>query len=175
MTTSTILLLLAIIYFVIVPSFKTRVFYIKKLLMMPAIFLYMSYDTATHNFTIHAYDYVVILIGFVIGAGIGMALRQDITVKADHAQQLIELPGSFFSLFIFIAIFTVHYLIGYVHAVSPSYLLHFGIGQQVLFLLLAAASSLTVGSNGVVYTKYLAVESCALVAPEKKSRKKRDI
>lgn len=67
MNISIIIMLLAIIYFVIIPSFKTRVFSVKKLIIMPALFMYMNYESVRTNFHIHPSTYGIITLGLIAG------------------------------------------------------------------------------------------------------------
>lgn len=155
MKISIIIMLLAIIYFVIIPSFKTRVFSVKKLIIMPAVFMYMNYDSVRSNFHIHSSTYGIIAAGLAFGVIVGTLLRKNAQVKSDKSKLLMELSGSFFSLWIFLIIFAVHFVIGYLQSVNPTYLLHPSIGEQTLLFLLTCTSSMTIGANGMLFYKYL--------------------
>lgn len=150
-----IIMVLAIFYFVIIPSFKTRVFSIKKLIIMPAVFMYLNYQSANQNFHIRISDYGIIALALIIGTLIGALLRKNTTVKSNIEKGLIELPGSYFSLIIFLAIFAVHFVIGYLQSVNPVYLLHKSGSEELLLFLLTASSSMTIGANAVLFYKYL--------------------
>ncbi|HLB55870.1 MAG TPA: hypothetical protein VJK30_00870 [Coxiellaceae bacterium] len=154
-TITIIIMLLAIIYFVIIPSFKTRVFHVKKLIIMPAVFMYLNYQSVTENFHIQISDYGIITLALIAGILIGALLRKNTTVKSNIEKKLIELPGSYFSLIIFLAIFAVHFVIGYLQSVNPTYLLQASFSEATLLFLLTASSSMTIGANAVLFYKYV--------------------
>ena len=97
-----IIMILAILYFVVIPSFKTRVFSVKKLIIMPAVFMYMNYESVHTNFHIHPSTYGIIILGLIVGILVGMLLRKNTLVRSDKTKLLIELSGSFFSLWMFL-------------------------------------------------------------------------
>lgn len=150
-----IIMLLVIIYFFIIPSFKTRIFSVKKLIIMPAIFMYMNYESVRKNFHIHSLTYWIIALGLIMGVVIGMLLRKNARIRSDKTKLLIELAGSFFSLWIFLIIFSVHFVIGYLQSVNPTYLLQPSIGEQIILFLLTCTSSMTIGANGMLFYKYM--------------------
>ena len=78
-TITIIIMLLAIIYFVIIPSFKTRVFHVKKLIIMPAVFMYLNYQSVTENFHIQISDYGIITLALIAGILIGALLQRHTT------------------------------------------------------------------------------------------------
>ena len=167
-TLSTILMILAILYFLVIPSFKTGVFSVKKLMIAPAIFLYMNYESLQRHFHIHiqSMDSVLILAGIIFGVMIGAFLRKNTLIRADREKSLIEVPGSYFSLVIFIAIFSVHFVIGYLESVSPGYLLQVSLAEQGLMFLLTLSSCMSIGSNGCLFYKYHTTTSTQLAEPK---------
>ena len=129
---------------------------------MPAIFIYLNYDSLQKHFHIHASDYFILIVGLIFGIGIGAYCRKNTAIRADHQKLLIEIAGSYFGLIMFIAIFAVHFVIGYLDSVSPGYLLQTGLYQNALMFLLTLSSALSIGANGMLYYKYRNTTSCEL-------------
>src|SRR3990167_371792 len=155
-----IAMLAAILYFLILPGLKTRIFRVKKLLIMPAVFIYLNYASIQKHFHIQVTDYLILIIGLVFGVAIGAYCRKNSIIRADQQKQLIEVAGSYFGLIMFIAIFAVHFVIGYIDSVYPGYLLQPSSYQEGLMLLLTLASALSIGSNSMLYYKYHNVKHC---------------
>lgn len=153
-TILTIAMITAILIFLILPGLKTRVLSVKKLLIMPAIFIYLNYDSLQRHFHIHLTDYFILIIGAIVGIGIGVYCRKNTAIRADHQKQLIEIAGSYFGLIMFIIIFAIHFAIGWIDSVSPGYLFQAGVYQTTLMFLLTASSALTVGANVMLFYKY---------------------
>ena len=168
MSTTTLLMIAGIIVLFIIPSFKDRVIPIKKMIIMPALFMYLLSQTISESFSLGFANIISIMVGIVVGSAIGIFIRINTTIKADKTQDLIWLPGSYLSLIIFPSIFLVHYLVGYIHAVSPSYLMQASIAACVLLFLLTATSSITVGTNLCFAMKYYFASTEELELPAKK-------
>ena len=162
---STILLIAmiaAILFFFILPGLKTRVFRVKKLLIMPAVFIYLNYDSIQRHFHIHASDYALLITALILGILIGAYCRKTAKIRADQQKKLIEVAGSYFGLSMFIAIFAVHFVIGYIDSVHPGYLLQPSQYQEILMFLLTATSALSIGANSVLYYRYRTASHCDL-------------
>ncbi len=164
MSNSTVLMILAIIIFVVIPSFKDRVVPVKKLLITPAIFMYLFYQTINENFMTNNW---MIAFGLLMGIATGVLIRRKTAIKSDKNKLLIWLPGSYQSLVTFILIFTVHFAIGYLRSTHPSYLTQASLGQQILLFLLSYVSSIAVGTNSLLYYKYLISQSGELIYSRK--------
>ncbi len=162
MTTATILMLLAIIWFLIIPSLKERTFPVKKLIILPLVFMYLLYNSIEKNFVLFHSSYAVIVAGVIAGVIIGHIVRRNATLTADKQNELISLPGSFVSLIMFVLIFSVHFAIGWMASATPGYFQHSGNVQLLLLFLMTAFSSLTLGLNGTLYYKYHHAESVEL-------------
>ena len=162
MSTATIVMLLAIIWFLIIPSFKARTFPVKKLIILPLVFMYLLYNSIERNFALLPTSYATIAAGVIAGIIIGYLVRRSATLTADKEKELIHLPGSFVSLAMFILIFSVHFVIGWMASATPGYFEHAGNVQLLLLFLMTAFSSLTLGLNGTLYYKYHNAESVEL-------------
>jgi hypothetical protein len=152
-------MIMAIIIFVVIPSFKDRVIPVKKLIITPAIFMYLFYQTINENFIPNTW---IIAFGFITGIVIGILIRSKTSIKSDKNQLLIWLPGNYLSLVIFCLIFSIHFAIGYLQSVNPGYLSQASSGEQILLFLISCVSSITIGANGLLYCKYLLSDSSEL-------------
>jgi hypothetical protein len=155
MTFSTLALIVVIIFFVIMPSFRDRVMPVKKLALIPAVFTYFLYETITNHFALNNVSLAIIVLGLITGMLIGIYLRLRTQVKADHEEKLIWLPATLINLLTFSFIFSVQGIIGYITSVHPSYLLHAHVGEYALLFMLISASCITLGSSACLFYKYL--------------------
>jgi len=149
-----ILMLAAILYFMILPTLKTGAFKVKKLIVTPLVFAYLNYDSIEKHFDLHAFGYFILALGLILGVAIGAFCRKNSAIRSDQQNELIEVTGSYFSLIMFFIIFAVHFIIGYVDAVYPGYLLQPSLYQETLMFLLTLVSCVPMGSNGMLYYKY---------------------
>lgn len=150
----TILMILAIIIFVIVPGFKPRFMPVKKLLIMPVVFMYLFYDSASSNFPLNLKSYAIIALGILLGIAIGVSTRIGVKVTANRGQHTIGLPGSYMGLVVFLVIFAVHFAIGYLQATQPKFFASVSNPELGMLFLLAMVSSMTVGTSACLYYKY---------------------
>ncbi len=157
----TALIVLVIVILFVLPTLKDRVIRVKKLLIIPALFLYLLYDTLTSKFAIDSTAIVLIILAGIVGFGIGVYLRRATAVTADRNKELIWIPGGWLSLWTFLLIFVVQFATGYLHAVNPAYLLQNSAGEQSLMFILSLVSCITVGANLCLYYKYLNTKQVA--------------
>lgn len=155
MNTGTIIMIAAIIYFVVLPSFKDRVIPVKKLLIAPAMFMYMLDQAIHHNFNTAIQNNWLVIMGISIGIIAGILLRMNTEVKSDREQGLIWLPGTYVTLVTFLLIFSVHFIVGYFQSVNPLFLTQTSPGESILLFMMSLVSSLNIGSNGILFLKYL--------------------
>jgi len=155
MTTATVLMLVAIIWFVIIPSMQPRTIPVKKLIILPAIFIYLLYNSIDKNFKLFPESYLIIGIGVAMGIIIGYLVRRNVSINVDREKEQIHLPGSYMSLILFSLIFSAHFVVGWLSTQFPGYFQNLGDIQMLLLLLVTAFSSLTIGLNGTLYFKYL--------------------
>ena len=159
MSTSTLILIACIIIFVVIPSLNDRTIPIKKLLIGPAIFVYLFYESLWKYFPVFSVSYGAIALGVILGVLLGYLLRKSTTIVANHAEQTITVKGSFFTLILFLVIFVVNFVVGYLKAVNPSFFAEASFQNQLLLFALTLVSCLSIGSNGCLYMKYLAAKN----------------
>lgn len=151
----TMLMVLGILLFLVLPSLKTRTFHVKKLLLMPALFIYLLYDSLTSTFHFHNDDIFTIVFAALLGIILGILLRRGTKIEVDHEYHLITLPGSYISLIFFSLIFAAHFVVGYFKSVSPSVFLETNILETILLFFLVSTSCMTVGGSGCLLWQYL--------------------
>lgn len=154
MSISTIIMLAAIIKFMIIPSLSTRSMPIKRLILTPAVFMYLFYQTLTASFALSPVVIIYTLAGIAAGLTAGALLRCQTQIIADKHNQLITLPGSYLSLVTFTLIFAVHYWVGYHEAVYPHYFQMISQTTLLTIFALALTSSISAGANLILYYKY---------------------
>jgi|SRR5579885_3428443 hypothetical protein len=151
---NTVIMVIAIIIFAVIPSFKDRVIPVKKLLIAPAIFSYLLYQSVTETFRLDVAAIVLLAAGLLAGAFAGFLLRSGATLKADRQAQLIWVPGSYMNLVVFLLLFGVHFVIGYLQSVHPETFVQDNLSEQLLLFLLACFSGLMMGSAACLFYKY---------------------
>jgi hypothetical protein len=154
MDTTTLIIVVCVIIFVVIPSLKKRTFHVKKLLLGPGIFVYLFYQSIQDNFHLFPISYFFIAAGTVLGIMTGYFLRKSTEIIVDPFEKMITLKGSFFTLYTFTFIFIVHFIVGYLTSVSPKFFHFPSFGNQSLLLVLALTSFLTVGSNTCLMIKF---------------------
>lgn len=154
MSFSTVMMLAAIIIFLIIPSLKSRELPLKRLIILPAVFLYFLQNTLTENFHLAWNDYPILITGCLFGIGTGIMIRYSTPMQIDKQAQTIRLPGTYLNVVVFILIFALHYFMGYTHAVHPEFFNHSSMSLQVLLFLLAYTATILPGGNLVLFYRY---------------------
>lgn len=98
---------------------KTRVVSLKKLFVLPAIFLAMSVNTFISSVQIHFLTISAYLLSLLLGIGGGWMLVQQQDLKIDKQRDLIQIPGSWVTLVLTLIIFAAKYYFGYALATDP--------------------------------------------------------
>jgi hypothetical protein len=154
MSIDTIMMIMAIIIFLIIPSLKDRKISIKKLTITPIVFLYLLYQTVSEKFHLDGNSITIVTLGLLIGITGGILLRKNTPVTIDKNNSAIFLPGSYLSLMLFVMIFSVHYIIGYQEAVNPVFFQQLSMNYYLILFALALVSALSTGMNLCLFYKY---------------------
>jgi len=155
-------MILAIIVYLVLPSLKNRIVSVKRLLVMPAVFSYLLYQTITEDFSLNLHSEILLILGLIAGIVIGMSVKMQTEIKADRNEKLVWLPKTYFNLIMFLLIFSVHFVIGYLQVVDPLFFHQITMSSQILMFALAMVSSVMIGSNLCVYYKYLTAQQMSL-------------
>lgn len=144
-------------------SLFTRTIEVKKLLIMPIIFLVMTLS--------HIKDPVMYGIFLALGIIIGFLTCFKAKVMVDREHKLLRLPGSPLPLILIIIVFAESYFYGYEHAVHPEKF------ESIIFLTVSyivsgVFSGIFIGRSGTNFYKYLKLPSEDLSATFKSKTKK---
>lgn len=161
MSVGEFILILGIIVLLILPSLKDRIVSIRRLIILPAVFMYMLYRTIVTSFHLVQTSYVAIIVGLLLGVLLGLFIRKNLPIKADKEKALILIPGNTISLIIFIVIFIVEFVAHYLFVATPE-IKQANMNQYLLLIVLCGVSSLTVGGNLIYFYKYWQAESVEL-------------
>lgn len=121
-TPTWVYLLFAFLIWVGIKASKPRVLPIKKLFILPAVFVYMSTHTLLTSFAIHFIDVSIWAGAIFLGTVIGWfeIFRNHTKIKVDKQQHLIQIPGSWMTLALIIIIFASKYYFSYELDVDPA-------------------------------------------------------
>lgn len=113
---------LILIYLIIVgiKASKTRIVSLKKLFIIPLVFLIMSIETLISSFKIDLLNFSIWSLGILIGAIFGYIQTYRYKLKIDKENGLLEIPGTWSTLVIISVIFIAKYYISYELAVDPA-------------------------------------------------------
>ena len=92
---------------------KTQVVSIKKLTILPLVFVALSIHTLMTSFHVNAMVIGVWLASIILGSIIGWLLICQHQFKIDRKNWLIQLPGSWMTLILILAIFISKYYFSY--------------------------------------------------------------
>ena len=98
---------------------KTRVVSLKKLFILPSIFLAISINSLITSFRLSPSTIGVYLFSLLFGIGGGWLLVRNVNLKFDLQRVLIQLPGNWTTLILIMVIFSTKYYFGYSLAVDP--------------------------------------------------------
>ena len=114
--------LFALLIWAGIKASKPRVLPLKRILILPAVFIYMSVHTLMTSFAINPFEVSIWACAILLGAIIGWVevYRYFQLIKIDKKQHLIKLPGSWATLVLVIIIFASQYYFGYEIAVDPA-------------------------------------------------------
>jgi hypothetical protein len=145
-------------------ALQTQVRALKKLFILPIIFVIMSIHTLISEISISGL--AVITWTAAIGCGIGLGWLQIVrlTLAVDREHCLIRIPGSWFTLLIILVIFVTKYYFNFKIAVDGTALKHAGFIMSFLFVS-GISTGLFVGRLSCYLSRfYRATESVNLSA-----------
>lgn len=121
-TPTWVYVLFALLIWIGIKASKPRVMPLKKLLILPAIFIYMSTHTLLTSFAIHLFDVSIWMGAILLGMIIGWfeIFRNHARIRVDKQQNLIQVPGSWMTLALIIIIFASKYYFSYELDVDPA-------------------------------------------------------
>ena len=99
---------------------KLQVISIKKLTIVPLVFIALSIHTVMTAFHVNAMVISVWLASIILGSIIGWLLVRNHQFKVDRKKLLIQLPGSWLTLILILAIFVSKYYFSYQLGSDPA-------------------------------------------------------
>lgn len=158
--------LLVYLIFIGVKARNTGIVSIYKLAVLPLLFLIMSIESMISHFKIESLSISTWLISIIIGSIIGLLLVYKSKIRVDRANKLLELPGSWTTLILILAIFMAKYYCGYALSKDPGAAIN--THTEILVLALSGICTGTFIGRMLIYVYRLFKEpSCTL--KEKKS------
>lgn len=98
---------------------KTRTVSIKKILIIPAVFLSMSLESLISHFRLSMVSVSIWCIAILIGTMIGRLLVATRHIQVDRTRQQIKLKGDWIMLLVMLMIFFSKYYFGYQLGMDP--------------------------------------------------------
>jgi hypothetical protein len=98
---------------------KKNIVSLKKLLIIPLVFTFMSLHTLIYAFAIDVTTLSVWSISIVVGILLGWIQVFQYDLRVDKSSGLIEIPGTWSTLIIILIIFATKYYFGYELSVDP--------------------------------------------------------
>lgn len=144
-------------------SLFDRTIEVKKLLIMPIVFLIM---TASHIKDPLSYG-----IFLVLGAIVGFLTCFKYKIRVDREHRLLRIPGTPLPLILIVLVFVKNYFYGYEHAVHPE------VFKNIIFLAISyivsgVFSGIFIGRSGTHFFRYLRLPSEDLSATVESKNKK---
>jgi len=99
---------------------KPTVISMKKLVILPAIFLFVSLDTLITSVQLSPLTIGTYLLSIVLGAILGWILVRHLVLQFDKKKWLIKLPGTWTTLILILIILSTKYYFGYALASDPT-------------------------------------------------------
>ena len=143
-------ILLALLIYKGSMAIKGKMMNLKKLFIMPVVFVFLMGQKMSANPTAY-------LCFLVVGCFVGWLIYKNVRIKADKIKKLIFVPGSYIPLIIIIIAFFKGYYIGYETAVHPELVKTFWFAFRVAAVS-GIFSGLFIGRTAIYLYKYSKVE-----------------
>ncbi len=143
-------LLLAFLIYVGSKALFDRTIEVKKLLIMPIVFLLMTVS--------HVKDPVMYGVFLVLGAIVGFLSCFKNKIKVDREHRLLRVPGSPLPLILIILVFVKNYFYGYEQSVHPEMFKNI-IFLAVSYIVSGFFSGIFIGRSGTNFFRYMRLPS----------------
>ncbi len=113
-------LLLAYLIFVGIKSSKPMILplgLIKRLMIIPLVFMIWALYTIFES--TETYEFIVLMLGMILGTVLGYFLTRHQNVRFDRKNQLIAIPGSWMTLIVALSIFCLKFSLGALSSIQP--------------------------------------------------------
>ena len=91
----------------------TRIIRVERLLLLPAIFLFLSLHGVINLFHPNIPDILIWMSGNILGIALGAFHIHSQTIRADHKHKLISVPGNCLMFVLTMLIFACEFFINY--------------------------------------------------------------
>ncbi len=158
---SWVIILFFVLLYMGIKRCQTRVVSVKRLLIVPIVFTYMSLRGASQLFHFSVLSLVLLIAGALIGFGVGHWQVRNTEVKADKDRYLVQIPGSMSMLIMLMLVFLIEFFIHF------SIDAHIGIAATAIFKWVAIVLSgivvgISIGRNATYLFKYQNTPTCEL-------------
>ncbi len=148
-----VIILFFVLLYMGIKRCQTRVVSVKRLLVVPIVFAYMSLHGASQLFHFSVLSIALLIFGAFIGFGIGHWQVRNAQVKADKDRYLIQIPGNISMLIMVMLIFLTEFFIHF------SIDAHIGIAATTIFkwftvVLSGIVVGISFGRNATYLFKY---------------------
>ncbi len=161
---TSVFILFFVLFYIGIKRCFTRVMPLKRLAVMPVIFIIMGAKSINSLFALNFENAVFLFMGCLMGLSLGYLQVKNKMILADKLKFLIQIPGDislFVSLmFVFFFEFIIHYAID----------AHLAVAKTTAFVSMAIFISggvigLTVGRNLVYFYQYVKASHVDLILP----------
>jgi len=101
-------------------ALKVRVIPLKKLIVLPMVFLVLSINTLITSVQINPSTLSAYSLSLLLGSLGGWLLVRKLDLKFDKRRGLVKLPGTWTTLILIMIIFSSKYYFGYAKAIDPT-------------------------------------------------------
>jgi len=101
-------------------ALKPRVMSLKKIGILPTVFLYFSIQRLATN--INFFNSLVWICSTIIGVLLSLILFKNIKISADKKNNLLKLPGSYSTLILILVSFSIKFYFGFQIGKDPNVL-----------------------------------------------------
>ncbi|NGX40282.1 MAG: hypothetical protein KR126chlam4_00099 [Candidatus Anoxychlamydiales bacterium] len=112
--------LLAYLIFIGIKAFKPSVISLKKIFILPVVFLFFSLQRLVGN--INFFTSLVWITSTIIGVFLSVVIFSKTQIIADKKNNLLKLPGTYSTLFLILISFSIKFYFGFQIGKDPSVL-----------------------------------------------------
>ena len=113
-------ILFAVLIALGIRAMKPRVVPLRKIFLLPIVFLVLSVHTLVTSFHITTSTVLIWIGALSLGALLGGMLTANLKFNVDREHALIQLPGTWITVFMILLIFITKYYFGYELATDPA-------------------------------------------------------
>jgi hypothetical protein len=151
-TPSRVWILLIVLLWMGYKSCFERTVTVKRLLIVPLIFLYMEANTINSIFGVSYINLLYSAIGLIIGIVAGAVIVSKKKIVADKRQYSLVLPGEYVTISIIILTFLCQYVIHVLDSLKAAVLYNL---SPMFLIMMSILSGISIGRNGCYLYKFI--------------------